>query len=386
METKNNTKIAFFLSSFRAGGGERVTVDLANGFAERGYSVDLLVMKPVGPYKEQVNPKVNLISVDAGRIIFSLPKVIDYFRKTPPEVIVAIDEYTHLMALAGRWRTGAKTRVILRMGNMMPELFKRYGGKSKFLPVLVRRFYKYADGVIANSKGVRDSIIEVTGIDEKRVSVIFNPKLLPVIHSLMKEEVSYDWLTKKTLPVAVAVCRLREQKNLEFLIRAFAKASSVVPSRLIIVGAGRDGVRLQEMTREISADDRVSFAGYQENPYAFMAKSDIFVSASLWEGLPNAVIEALVCGMPVISSDCDSGPREILAPDTDYRGRLKKGLEYAQYGVLTAVNDEDALVSALTKMLTDSALRQKYSDLAKDRMLVFDFPKILDEYAKEMGI
>lgn len=362
-------------------------IDLANGFAERGYAVDLVVLKPVGQYAEQVDARVRVVSLDARRIILSLPKFVSYLRREPPEVLLALDEYTHLLALFARKISRAQTRIFLRVGNMFSELFTHYQGwKNKTLPFFVQKFYKYADGIIANSHGVADDIIKVTGIDKNKVSVIYNPKNLEFIRTRSQEEVGHIWLARKTVPVIIAVGRLRVQKNFPLLIRAFVRVVRNIPSRLIIIGGGREEERLRALLRELDCEDIVSLPGYQDNPYAYMSKADLFVSASLWEGMPNTILEALVCGLPVIASDCDSGPREILAPDTDYRFRLKSGIEYAKYGVLFAVNDENALVEAMTKLLRDTALRREYASRTSERIKEFDSQKILDDYARALGI
>lgn len=384
------SKITFLVSSFRAGGGERVMVDLANSFVARGYNIDMAVLKPVGQYATQVDSRVRVISLDAGRMIFSLPKLVAYLRRERPESLLALDEYTHLLAIIAKRMSGVQTKVVLRIGNMLSELFRRYQGwKNKLLlPIFVKALYKKADGIIANSLGVRDDVIAVTKIKSDRVAVIHNPKNISFIHKQMTERVSHPWLTNKTIPVIVAVGRLRVQKNFPLLLRAFMQVVQRIPSRLIIVGGGREEGRLRSLVRDLSLESSVSFVGYTDNPHMYMSNANMFVATSLWEGLPNAVIEALVCGAPVIVSDCDSGPREILAPDTDYRKRLVKGdgVEYAKYGVLFAVDDEDALVGAMTTMLGDASLRAKYSALSKERAEVFDSEHIVDEYARAFGL
>lgn len=388
MDKTNDKKITFLLSSFRAGGGERVMVDLANGFVRRGYNVDLAVLKPVGQYAEHVDKRVHVISLDAGRMAFSLPKLISYLRTAKPEVLLALDEYTHLLALVARSLSGDDTRIFLRIGNMLSELFRRYQGwKNKLLlPVLVKTLYKKADGIIANSRGVADDVALVTRIEKEKIVVIANLKDLEFIRTRAREEVEHPWLVHKTLPVVVAVARLREQKNYPLLVRAFANVVKDTPARLIIVGGGREEERLRTLVDELGLEDTVSFVGYRDNPHAYMGKADVFVQASLWEGLPNAVIEALVCGIPVIASDCDSGPREILAPGTDYRFRLKSGIEYAEYGALFAVNDESALTKVIIKFLNDKVLRDTYTRKSAERAGDFDAEKIIDEYARAMGV
>lgn len=374
-------KIALCISSFRAGGGERVMVAVANALAARGRQVDLLVLKPVGPYAEHVDSRVRVISLDARRMIFSLPKFVSYLKRERPSVVMALDEYTHILSLAARKLSGSDTRIILRIGNMFTELFKRYEGmKGRVLEFLVRRWYRHADAVIANSQGVRDDIVQVTGISPEKVSVIFNPKDIAALTAQAALPVGHAWLERKTLPVVIASGRLREQKNLPVLIRAFDTLRASTPARLIILGAGREEERLRDLVRALHLEDAVSFPGYMDNPYAWLAKADVFVSVSLWEGLPNTVIEALACGLPVIASDCDSGPREILAPDTDYRKRITQGSEPALYGVLTAVNDEAALAEALKKLLSDAPLRAQYAAAAVKRSHDFEDASLIPQY------
>lgn len=362
-------------------------VEIANAFAARGYAIDVLVLKPVGQLEGKVDARITIVSLDAGRIIFSLPKLITYLRREKPETLLALDEFTHLMALLARPIASPKTRIVLRIGNMLTELFKRYTGfKNKMVPFFIRLLYRYADLIVANSRGVADNTMLVTGIHPNRVKVIYNPKSLETIVHMSKEPSGHMWLESKTVPVILAVGRLRIQKNFSLVISAFSKVVKKIPSRLIIVGAGREEGRLLELAKKLGCAESVSLVGYSDNPYAYMGEADVFVSASLWEGMPNALLEALVCKMPVIASDCSSGPREILAPNTDYLFRLTKGIEYAKYGVLTTTNDESALVEALTAMLTDASLRGRYSVLSKERIKDFDSEKIIDEYAEALGL
>jgi len=388
MNQRSVRRVAFCISSFRAGGGEKQVIQIANAFAERGYAVDLLVLKPVGQYESHVDSEVRVISLDAGRMLFSLPKLVAYMRREQPEVLLGLDEYTHLLALAARKLSRVNTRIVLRISNMLSELFIRYEGKNKFLPSLIRRFYKHADGIIANSHGVADEVVHITGIDAKKVTVIYNPKQRTSILGAAGETVAHEWLTSKTLPVVISVGRLRVQKNFPLIIRSFAKVSQKIPARLIIVGTGREEGRLRELVRELECEEAVYLPGYADNPYAWMQKADLYVLASLWEGLPNSLLEAMICGLPAIAADCSSGPREILAPDTDYKKRLSvgDGVEYAKYGVLTAVNDGDALIEAMERFLKDPTLRKKYATTSVERGKDFDAREIVDQYASALGV
>jgi len=126
--------------------------------------------------------------------------------------------------------------------------------------------------------------------------------------------------------------------------------------------------------------DSVDFVGYVENPYAYIARGDVCVTATYREGLPNSVIEALVCGTPIVSTDCDSGPRELLAPDTDPFKRITTSIEWAKYGVLVPVAGISEMAEALEKLLRDPSLREKYHQGAIARSAIFDEETIIQEY------
>lgn len=374
--------IAVFISSFRAGGGEKMMVEIAEALSGLGHRVDLVVMKNTGALSGDVSGAVNVVDLGVGRIIFSWIKLRNYLRQYKPNSIIALDEYTHLATLLAVRDVGYKVRVVLRIGNMYSVLFNKYKRfRDKLIPFLIKKFYRGADRVIAVSHGVFDDIVKLTNLDPEKVSVIYNPKRGEVIAQKKEFPVGHVWVERKdSLPLVVAVGRLREQKNFELLIKAFAEVKKEVNSRLVIVGMGREEGRLRELIRSLGCEDSVSLPGYTDNPYRFLSRADVFVSASLWEGMPNGVLEAITCGAPAIVSDCDSGPREILAPNSDYKFRLKKGFELTDNGILFAVNDEEALIGALGKMLKDQNLRSKYAKASLIRAKDFDMEKIIKQY------
>jgi glycosyltransferase involved in cell wall biosynthesis len=381
---KTKKTIALFIMSFRAGGGERVMVDIANAIAEEGqYQVDLLVVKPVGQYATQVHEKVNVVSLDAGRIIFSLPKLISYLRRERPEALMALDEYTHVLALVAKMFARVDTRIILRVGNMYSVLYKNYKRlRDKIVPFISRRIYKKADAIIAVSEGVKADVIKLFSIKPERIIVIPNPKDIEMIREKAKEPVED---IPSDLPLIVSVGRLRVQKNFPILIEAFAKVLREVPSRLVLVGTGREEQRLREFaTKQGLSDDAIIFTGFQDNPYKYMMQASVYVLSSLWEGLPNSLIEAMVCGAPVVAADCDSGPREILAPDTDPLKRIKEGVEHAEYGILVPVGSVEDTAEALKQMLRDEGLRGKYTEKSLERSEAFEHHAILKRYEQVM--
>ncbi len=386
MPIKQRSKIALFIPSPRIGGGERVMVDLANAFALRGYPVDLLVLNPEGHFAAQIGKNVRIIPLRARRVILSLPKLMQYLRHERPDVLLALNGHTHLLALVARVLTGVQTRIVLRIGNMLSVLYKRYTKlNDRMIPWLSRLLYPRADALIANAKGVARDVVRTCGVSPEKVTVIFNPKNLKRIRAQSEEPVSHRWLgVNKTLPVVIAAGRLREQKGFEALLEAFTCLQTSVPSRLIILGPAGNSTtnRFIAKIAELGITEQVDFAGYVDNPHAYVAKADVFVMPSLWEGLPNALIEALICGTPIVSTDCDSGPREILAPDTDPFMRIQKGIEWAPYGALVPVNGIKEISEAIALLLGDPALREKYRHAERERSVVFDEDTIVDAYLR----
>lgn len=388
IDTKaQSARVMFLMSSLRAGGGERVMIMLANELAQKGYLVDMLLLKQIGEYRSHLDPRIHVTNLNVWRILFAFPKVTMHMKRVQPTVAIATDEYTHLLLLGATYISRTKTKVILRIGNVFSELYARYDDiKHSVTFKLIKKFYRFADVLVANSQGVADDIIELASIDSSRVRVIYNPKPIEEIREDSKKLTGHDWLDKKDLPVVVGVGRLREQKNFPLLIRAFARAVKNMPARLVIVGGGRDEQALRSLASELSIEDSVLFTGYQDNPFAYMAKGDVYVLSSLWEGMPNALMEAMVCGVPVVAADCKSGPRELLAPGTDHAKRLEEGVEYAQFGILTAVRDEDALADALQKILTDETMRTRYATASFERAREFDSNSIMRQYEKVLGL
>lgn len=383
-----NKKVALFITSLRAGGGEKAMVELATAFVDYGYDVDLVVMKAEGALLSQVDRRVKLVDLEVGRIITTLPKLLVYLKKEEPRVIMSVDEYSHLISIIAVKISGKNIRVVLRIGNIYSELFKRYQKlRDKFLiPFLIKYLYKKADAIIANSKGVANDIFNITNIPEEKISIIYNPKNINKIESLMNVSVSHEWFNDKKLPIILGVGRLREQKNFSLLIRVFSRLQKKIPSRLVILGVGREESKLRALVKEFNISDSVYFAGYVENPYAYMSKADIFAFPSLWEGMPNSLIEALICGLPSVSSDCDSGPREVLAPESDYYRRLHTGNEEVDCGFLVAVNDEYAFENSLKEILKSKELKLRFSMAAKKRGNNFNIEKGIKDYEQALGL
>jgi len=202
---------------------------------------------------------------------------------------------------------------------------------------MARRVYPWADGVIAVSEGVARGLCRIPGIPPERVTVIYNPVIPADLEVKAAQPVAHPWLAPGQPPVVLGVGKLKLQKDFSTLLRAFRRVRDRREAHLIIIGEGRRRHHLEDVVRHLGLSADVALPGYQENPFAWMSKASVFVLSSLWEGLPGVLIEAMASGCPVVSTDCPSGPREILLD-----GAL---------GPLVPVSDDEAMAGAILSVL-----------------------------------
>jgi len=254
-------------------------------------------------------------------------------------------------------------QLILREANTLSVAYAQSENlRDRSLRLLARRFYPRADAVVAVSKGVADDLIDRVGIPRNVVRVIYNPTFDREILSLMQEEASHPWLHDGGPPVILSVGRLFPQKRFDTLIQAVSMASRRRPLRAIILGEGDERGRLESLSRELGVANDVSLPGFVNNPYAFMARADLYVMSSAWEGFPNTLVEAMACGLPVVSTDCPSGPSEII-------GRYTTGPQ--RVGTLVPVEDPPKLSEAIVNELSvdhdPAALRRRAQRFSTER-------------------
>jgi glycosyltransferase involved in cell wall biosynthesis len=228
---------------------------------------------------------------------------------------------------------------------------------------MLRIFYPWAASVVAVSRGVADDLARVSGLPRESVGVIYNPVITPTMLALAREAPSHPWLAPGQPPVILGVGRLARQKDFLTLVRAFAELRRHRAVRLIILGEGEDRPALEGLARELGVAEDVALPGFQDNALAYMAGSALFVLSSAWEGLPTVLIEALAAGTRVVSTDCPSGPREILQ-----EGRL---------GALVPVGNAAALATAMLE-----ALDRPSGSVTLDALTPFTRDAAVDHYLR----
>ncbi|NLV15444.1 glycosyltransferase [Haloarcula argentinensis] len=357
--------IAFFVPSLTVGGAERVTVSVANGLSKRGYEVDLVVSYNEGDFQTDVAGSVNLVDLETQCIPgvgigASIPALVRYLRRQSPQILFSQMTYANDIHMISKILSGADTITISTIHN---TLGMQEEPKEKLVQWLQRRLAHQSDQFVAVSEGVAESVVEYVGVDREKVSVLHNPIPVDEVQERARESVDHPWIDSAKLDVVLGVGRLERAKNFGSLLRAFERVHAAQPdTRAIIVGRGSKRTELETLATELGIDDAVSFPGFVDNPYGYMAGADVLAMSSIHEGLPTVLIEALACGCPVVSTDCPSGPAEIL-----------KG---GEYGPLVDVDDDEGLAAAIQATLDDSLP----SDVLVERANDFAPTAVIDQY------
>lgn len=312
-------KIAIFLPALYGGGAERTMLSLARGIATRGYKVDLVLAQAEGPYMDSVPESVRLVDLGAGSIrntsktLSRLPALIRYLKSEKPDAMISALVQAGLIATWARKLARYKGRVIVNQQNTLSSWATDSNSLYKKLsPRLVRYCFPWADSIIGVSQGVADDLVENIGLPADRVGVIYNPGITASMRQQVEASLDHPWYQAGEPPVILAVGSLTPQKDFHTLLRAFAIVRKHRDARLIILGEGEERGSLEALVRELQLDAHVSLPGFVANPYAHMSRASAFVLSSKWEGLPTVLVEALYCGIPLVATDCPSGPREIL--------------------------------------------------------------------------
>lgn len=358
-------RIAIFSPSLRGGGAERVVATLASQFAKRGLEVDLVLALAEGPQLDNVSPAVRIVDLKAGRVMKALLPLARYMRRERPIAMLSVQGHANVVAIVSRMLSHTDTRLVVSERNMVTV-----EGESKFSPrehavfILTRFLYKKADGICTVSDGVSKNLSEVIRIPLSRVKTIYNPFDLNYIAKKAAEPLEHPWFAPGQPAVLLAVGRLSEQKDFISLIKAFSLLRAQRAVRLMILGEGEMRATLETMISEhgLGADD-VQMPGFVANPFAYLARCALFVLSSRWEGLPGVLIEAMACGAPVVSTNCPSGPHEIL--------------EGGRWGQLVPVADVEALARAAAEVLDTPA--EQLPDV-RLRAREFDLEQAVDAY------
>lgn len=374
-------RVSILIYSLASGGAERVTSILLEelNILKNRYKITLVLMSDIIFY--DIPKDIDIIYLENSKFFESgskkflkLPflawKYKNFCKKNSIDVSLSFMNRPNYINTISKF-FGNKAKIIISERIVSSQEYQSDGIKDKISRSLIKFLYPKADLIIPNSQGIKIDLIKKFEI-KTNIKVINNPIDLDKVLKKQNEHIPIK-LNKFTF---ITVGRLFEQKNHKLVLSAIKD----VDAFLYIIGDGVLKNKLESLIQKYSLENRVFLLGRQENPYKYLSKADCFLFSSNYEGFPNVLLEALSCSLPVISTDCISGPREILAPDSDVKFQLKNEIEFAKYGILVPVNDVDKLKEAMNLIIADKDLRNRYKEKAQQRARDFDVKKIIKQY------
>jgi len=354
--------IAFLITSLTGGGAEKVVLTLIKSLDRNKYKPVLILNKLEGPYVQSIPDDIQVFELGLSHLRFALPKLIFTLQKVQPSIVVSsLWEVNILAVLARTWGRFSHHLIVCEH-----SAISRPRG---LLTDLIRRWaYKYADIVLGVSKGIGGEIHSLLKIPEEKIKVIYNPVVDELLYAHSREPVEHPWFSDKQVPVVIGMGRLYPEKRFDLLIKAFARVVKAQPARLLLLGDGPERTTLEKQAANLALSDIVGFLGFKPNPFKYLSRSSVFVLSSDYEGLSNVLIEAAACGVPIVSTDCRHGPREILAD--------------GKAGLLVPVGNVESLAAGIINVLANQELAQKLSSTAKKQAEMFTVKTAVDKYQR----
>jgi glycosyltransferase involved in cell wall biosynthesis len=352
------------------GGITPVVANLAKGFAARGLRVDMLVRLPkqVSLPAAPLGEGIRIIDLGTSHRLSTALAVARYCRNEHPDALLAAG---HRFNLAAAWakRLSPRCKIYLSVHNTVSAEAKG-GGRWKSWKRwrAISRFYPRADGVICVSQGVADDLLRHAKLKRQQIQVINNPIVTPDLLQQAQQQLDHPWFSPDAEPVILAAGRLAEQKAFDVLLQAFARVRQQRPCRLMILGEGELRTKLAALAATLGIREDVALPGFVTNLPAYMRQAKVFALSSAFEGFGNVLVEAMAVGTPVVSTDCPSGPRDIL-----HAGR---------YGALVPVGDSEALANAILATLDKPVDRSLLAEAVKR----YTVDTITSQYLDYLGL
>jgi glycosyltransferase involved in cell wall biosynthesis len=361
-------RVSIFLPSLAGGGAERSISIIANGLAARGADVSLVLGTASGPFLRDVSDAVRLVDLRSASVVSAVPGLVRHLRSTQPTALLSALSHANIAASVAWWLAGSRARLVLsERAHFSSVLDQHRDLRMQLTRQLMRLTYPMADLILAVSEGVASDLAEYIRMPLDRIETIYNPVVDQRMLQLSESMPSHRWLAQRETPVILGAGRLIPQKDFSTLIRAFALVRRTRLLRLVILGEGEMRDELKSLADALGVGEDVDLSGFDPNPFSAMRTTDVFVLSSRFEGLPGVLIQAMACGTRVVSTDCPSGPREIL--------------ESGRWGRLVPPTDPPSLADAI-----ESALDDVNPPDVKTRAAAFSVDAAVTRYARALAI
>lgn len=351
--TLRDRHLAIFLPSLAGGGAEKMLLGLAGRLVQRGYRIDVLIVRQEGELLTYVPAGIRVISLHRRTPRSAIRPLARYLRKERPGTLLSSLYRANIAAVIAGKILARGARVVVREANLEDYYIERHGWQS-FVDNLLGRFaYRACDCVIAVSEYLRDSIIARNWAIPQKVQVIRNPA---------PRATGSNARIAPATPLVLACGRLVPQKDYVTLLRAFAKLRQRMRATLIVLGDGPLRVALEHLAAELGIQGDVSFEGFVANPAPYFLAASVFAHTAVFEGMPNVLLQALSAGCPIVATDCPGGVKEVLANGT--------------FGTLVKVGDETGIADALECVIRGAVTFPN----ATEHLKQFDVDTITAEY------
>jgi glycosyltransferase involved in cell wall biosynthesis len=390
-------KIAILIAGLVPYGAQRAALCLGEGLKKRGIDITLIVTDAPPPVRVKSVP---VVSVLHGSGLNSFQKFlyapVQYIRlcrlikKEKFDVIISFMERANIfnLALPGSYRRILTVHTFVRRSFKERNIVVRISTKILYALLLHR-----ADRILCVSKVLMDDFPNTFPVKSNKLAVMYNPYNIEQIQSLAQEPIEAQFSKLFEGNTIIHVGRFTKDKGQWYLIRAFKEILKTIPDvKLVLLGDGELRGYAESLAKDLGIADKVHFLGFQQNPFKFISRATVFAFPSLWEGFPVALVEALVCKAAAVAADCKSGPRELLAPNTDL-SHIAQEIEQSEYGVLISpfdgkfkdadsplTKEESILAEALLLLLQDNSLRERYKQAGCQRTEVFRTDRIVQKW------
>ena len=369
-------KVLFVCYDLKDGGGPQVLSTILSHLHRDVFHPVLVTYSNERIYPVPPGTTEHILQIQGGGNLFQklAANLIAVFRlrqvlcREQPEIAVGMGGMTNWGLILAAKLAGKKMAIIIGEHGAGAQKYHKDRMTANVISLLNKFLYPFADRIVAISDGVREYLVQDLKLPGRKIVSISNPVDIERVQRLSREQVDHPWLIHKDKPVILCVGRMEPVKGLVHLIGAFERVLRQIDARLIFVGEGSEQSMIRNMMEQKGLKGKVDFAGFQSNPYRYMSKSSVFAFPSLSEGFGMVLVEAMACGLPVVSTDCVAGPAEIL--------------QNGECGILVPVGDEDSLAKGILSILTNPQLREQLVSAAALRVADFGAAQVVASYER----
>lgn len=366
MDSRPSKKLKLFIvrPTMGQGGADRVTLILLQKLDRRLFDLSLVLVRAEGEFLSDIPNDVQVYSLNASSLWTTWLPLTRLLHAEKPDILFSTCSGANIPAVIAHRLAHQTGRLVLSERGVL----LRRGRLSwkRILAILLKKvLYGRADRITAVSQGVKDDLVTRLHIPPELISVVYNPIVTDSMQHMAAESVKHPWFHEE-VPIILSVGRLVVEKDFPTLINAFAEVHAERYVRLVILGDGPLKSDLLKLVRLRGLENDVWFAGFDKNPFKYMARCTVFVLSSRDEGLPGVLIQAMACGAPVISTDCHAGPSEIIEHGVD--------------GLLVPVGDVAALAEKIRYLLDHADVRQRLGDAARRSAQRFNLDNVMNNY------